>query len=94
MYNGRITRKGTLIEGSYRQNAYDDVWQEAHAIHGDVDLTDPKVVEAIQKAWNNHPSNQPTSLYGNLRAAGGNYFNRIDPEARVLITTNSCRLCD
>lgn len=92
-FRGGIARKGECIEGTYRQNAYDDSWEESHAIRYDGELT-PEVCEAITKAWNNHPSNQPESSWGALRWSGGNYVERIDVEKRVLITSHCVRLCD
>ena len=94
MFGGRIEKKGKEVPGTYRQGAWEDTWEEEHQIKGDVDLTNPAVIRAIQQAWDTHPSNQSGSLYGALRAPMHNSFVRVDVERRVLITRNGCRLCD
>lgn len=94
MFGGRIDKKGKVVENTFRQGAWEDTWEEEHQIKGDVDLTDPRVIEAIQWAWNNDPSNQSGSLYGALRAPSANRFLRVDAERRVMITAAGCRLCD
>lgn len=94
MFGGKIKRKeGKTVEGSYRQNAWDDTCEIAYPIEYNGELT-PEVCQAIMKAWNATIYAKPTSSWGALRWSAGNYANRVDVEKRMLITTSVTRLCD
>lgn len=92
-FGGGIARKGTVVEGTYKQCAYHDQWDEAHAIRYDGELT-PEVCEAIKSAWNKSRINAPESSWGKLRWSNGSSAIRVDVENRLLITSHSVSLCD
>lgn len=90
---GAIVRKGNVVEGSMRQNAWDDTWEESHEIRFGGELT-PAICAVIMAAWNRHPSNKPESGFGRLRWSAGSSAVRVDTDKRVLITSHAVRLCD
>ena len=92
-FGGKISRKGVYVEGSLRQNAWDDTSNDEHAIRYDGALT-AEVCQAIMKAWDGDRRNGSSSSYGQLRWSGGDRAMSVDVERRVLITQSVTRICD
>lgn len=95
MFGGKLlvkTRK--TVEGSYRQYAYQDTWDDSIDIAYDGELTD-EVCKAIEVAFYNSKNCQKRqSLYGALRAAQDDSVKGVDREKRQLIISCGCSLCD
>ena len=94
MFGGKIAKTGEPIEGTYRQHAYQDTWQEARPITYDGELT-PEVCEAIKAAWLGYYSRlRPVSGYCQLRWSSPDSFDRVDVERRAVIINCAINVCD
>lgn len=94
MFGGTIAKTGETVEGTYRQHAYQDTWEEARPIKYDGELT-PEVCAAIKAAWLNYNNSlKPVSGWGQLRWSSPDSFVRVDVERRAVIVHCSVNLCD
>lgn len=91
---GSIARRGILVEGTHRMNAWDNTFHNAHDIRYDGELT-PEICQRIKKAWNASNAARPSSPSGAaLRWSGGSKAVRVDVENRKLIVEHTICLCD
>jgi hypothetical protein len=91
---GTITREGTFIEGSLKQDSWMDRWLVAHEINYDGELTD-EICERIKKAFNDHVSNKwKYPGIAMLRTPQRPEVKHVDREKRVLVVEHSTMLCD
>lgn len=94
MFGGTFKKEGTMIEGTYRQHAWQDTWESAHPITYDGELT-PEVCAAIKAAFTKYVNSlQPVSSWGRLRWPSLPTFVRVDVEKRCVITHEASNLCD
>ena len=96
MFGGKIIRNSRKsVEGSYRQHAYQDTWQDSMDIQFDGDLSDPKVQAAITQAFYNSQScQQSESSWGRLRWNSGDSVSHIDVAKKQLILNCGCSIAD
>ena len=95
MFGGRIKySQGKTVKDSYKQYAYQDVWENEYPIEYDGEFT-PEVVKAIQKAFTEAPQRtRSESSWGRLRWSQDEIFDRVDTERRVLISIESTGIAD
>ena len=89
-----LTATRTQVEGSYRQHAWTDDWQDSIDIAYAGDIT-PAVSEAIIAAF--YASKHCTkgqSLQSRLRASNSDRVSHVDTTAKKLIINCSVSLCD
>lgn len=92
-FGGTIAKRGERIEGTFRMESYQDVWEEARPIKYDGELT-PKVCRAIKKAWNDYNDSLPNGHTIALRWPSPDRFVRVDVERRAVIVSCAINLCD
>ena len=91
---GAIALTGKLVEGTYKQNAWDDTAETEHEIrYTGGELTD-EVCNTIRTAWNASKFNERESSWGRLRWSNGRSITRFDKARRVAIVFESVSLCD
>ena len=95
MFGGKLIKASRkTIPGTYRQLAYQDVWQDSMDIEYDGELT-PEVQAAITQAFYRSQSCQKAeSGYGRLRWSSGDSVSHVDLAQRQLIINCGCRIAD
>ena len=89
-----LTATRKQVEGTYKQHAWSDDWQESIDIAYDGELT-PSVQEAITKAF--YASKHATKIegsWGKLRWSSPDRVSHVDVEKKQLIINCSQNLCD
>lgn len=96
MTNGRIIKSSkSIVEGTHRQHAYSDTWDESYDIEYDGELT-PEVCNRIVAAFIASPEHigQSSGSYGQLRWDIADSSIRVNVETSELIVTRGSGMCD
>jgi hypothetical protein len=89
-----LTKTRKQIEGSYKQHAWSDDWQESIDIQFVGEIT-PAVSEAIIAAfYASKHAGKSESLFGRLRASNADRVSHVDVTSRQLIINCSVSICD
>ncbi len=97
-FGGKIlvhTRKD--VEGSFKQNSWDDSWQVSYDIQFDGEITPEIASSILEIARNNRKKlklQERESSWGALRWSNADVISHVDCVNKKLIVNCSCNLCD
>lgn len=96
MLGGKLLLKTKAdVPGSFKQLAYQDVWEYTIDIDYDGDLKDAAVQKKITDAfYKSKVASKGSSSYGALRWSSPDHVKGIDVENKKLIVSASINICD